>query len=166
MSTSKKIYSVLMSVILTISFMGKGFAEDTCAICGSKNVRGAPSVGGLDKLAMIVENPKKADSPFLSYLDGYCMKYTHIEKTELNQMIRDLKETPYEVDAYFTTAGCKPQKVGGIKSPMIQLTAEDACYRAEYPQIIHKYYTVKRKDPKMWLEVVNAKNSNGETYLD
>jgi hypothetical protein len=122
------------------------------------------STAGADEGA--AEPPKRPTSPFSSYLNGYCMKYTQIEKNELNQMIRDLKETGYPVDYYFLTAACEPQKVAEVKSPMIQLTAEDPCYRAEYPQIIYKYYTVKRKEPKIWLEVINAKNTHDETYLD
>ena len=112
------------------------------------------------------EPANKTIYPFLSYLETYCMRYVKIEKNELNQMIRDMKETGYPVDDYFLTAACEPKNAGGVKAPMIQLTAEDACYRGEYPKIIYKYYTVKRKEPKIWLAVINAKNTRGETYLD
>ncbi len=113
-----------------------------------------------------VTTAQKPKSLFTSYHDDYCMKYEQIERNELNQMIRDLKDTPYPTDDYFLIAGCKPQMVGGVKVPMLHLTAEDPCSRVEYPQIIHKYFTVKRKEPKLWLEVVNAKNTKGETFLD
>jgi hypothetical protein len=96
----------------------------------------------------------------------YCKRYVKIEKNELNQMIRDMKETGYPVDDYFLTAACDPEYAGGVKVPMIQLTAEAPCTRVEYPQIIHKYYIVKRKEPKIWLEVINTKNTEGDTYLD
>ena len=31
---------------------------------------------------------------------------------------------------------------------------------------VYKYYVVKRRDPEKWLEVINQKNTNGETLLD
>jgi hypothetical protein len=113
-----------------------------------------------------VETTIVPEHSFESYLSVYCRRYIKIEKNELNQMIRDLKETGYPVDDYFLTAECNPNSVGGVKSPMLHLTAEDPCSRVEYPQIIYKYYTVKRKEPKIWLEVINVKNTHDETYLD
>ena len=104
--------------------------------------------------------------PFTDYLGANCMKFVQIEKNELNQMIRDLTDTPYLVDDYFRIASCKPEKAGGVKSPLLHLVAEAPCSRVEYPEIIHRYYSVKRQTPHIWLEVVNAKNSIGETFLD
>jgi hypothetical protein len=168
MKIFKNIYSVFINSVFMMIFISTAFAGDTCVQCGGKDVKGAPNVSlnGLEKDAMLAGQTKNPDSSFLNYLDGYCMKFEHIEKNELNQMIRDLKETGYPVDDFFTKAGCRLQKLGGTKSPMLHLAAEAPCSRVEYPQIIYKYYAIKRKDPKLWLEVVNAKNTKGETYLD
>ncbi|MBC7429933.1 MAG: hypothetical protein H7336_15065 [Bacteriovorax sp.] len=168
MKFSKKIYTVLFGSLLTTIFISSASATDNCVQCGSKNVPGAPNLpmNGLDKVALMVGQSEKPTYSFIDYQASYCMKFVQIEKNELNQMIRDLKETPYSVDDYFQKAGCKPEKAGGVKSPILHLTAEAPCSRVEYPQIIYKYYTVKRKDPKLWIEAVNAKNTLGETYLD
>ena len=84
----------------------------------------------------------------------------------MNQLIRDLNDTPYPIDDFFQRAECDPEKSGGTKSPILHLTAEAPCTRVDYPEIIYHYYSVKRKHPELWLKVVNAKNSKGETFLD
>jgi hypothetical protein len=164
MSLFKNIFSIILCLLIVVS----ANAEDTCVTCPKKDVEGIPKVpmNGLEKVAMAVGQTEKPILPFESYMDLYCLKYTQISRNELNQMIRDIKETPYNIDDYFLKAKCEPQKAAGVKMTMLQLTAEAPCTRAEYPQIIYKYYTVKRQEPKLWLEVLNSKNTKGETYLD
>jgi hypothetical protein len=109
------------------------------------------------------DKPKMSLGDRLGYL---CMKYTQIEKTEVNQMIRDLKDTGYAVDDYFLGVECNTDNFAKTKTPILQLAAEAPCGRVEYTEIVHKYYAVKRKDPAMWQQIINTKNTNGETYLD
>jgi hypothetical protein len=82
-------------------------------------------------------------------------------------MIRKIANTPHPIDEYFRVAGCRPKKIGGgVKSPVLHLVAEAPCSRVEYPEIIYRYYTVKREAPNIWLEVVNAKSTIDDTFLD
>lgn len=168
MRFSIKNYSALAITFFTTFIMSATIAGETCVHCGKKDVEGAPgvSLNGLDKVAMMVKEDGKSNLPIESKLKVLCMKYTQIEKTEVNQMIRDLKETGYSVDDYFLKSECPAYNFAKVKTPLLQLTAEAPCGRAEYPEIVYKYYNIKRKDLKMWQEVINSKNTNGETYLD
>lgn len=168
MGLSKIIHSFIVVSLMT-SFCSEAFSEELCVKCMNKELEGAPNVvavNGLAKEVSLVVGKMEPAYSFGSYQNIYCTKYQQIELNSLNQMIRDLKETPYPVDEYFQKPGCEPQKVGNIKSPILHLTAEAPCSRTQFPEIIHKYYTVKRKEPDMWLRVVNSKNTSGETYLD
>lgn len=168
MGLSKIIHSFIVVSLMT-SFCSEAFSEELCVKCMNKELEGAPNVvavNGLAKEVSLVVGKMEPAYSFGSYQNTYCTKYQQIGQNSLNQMIRDLKDTPYPVDEYFQNAGCEPQKVGSTKSPMLHLTAEAPCTRVQFPQIIHKYYTVKRNEPDLWLRVINSKNTSGETYLD
>ena len=82
-------------------------------------------------------------------------------------MFQKLENEYYPVDDYFQIAGCKSTMTeGGVKSPMLHLTADAPCSRADYPKIVYEYYKYTREQPELWEKVVNAKNTSGETYLD
>ena len=164
MRLTKKICSVMISGLITSLLVSSAFSDETCKECAKKELEGSPSVHlkAFDSITKIAAT----EIGFDNYLETYCMKYTKITFNELGQMIRDLKDTNYPVDDYFMKAGCTPQAVGGVKTPMIQLTGEAPCSRGEFPQRIFKYYNEKIKKPELWLKVVNSLNTNGETYLD
>jgi len=111
--------------------------------------------------------PPDTRSPFATHQDTYCMKFTYIVRNQVASFIKDLEDTPYPVDDYFQVAGCRQKSWGGdVLSPMMHLVADDPAGRVEFPEVIYKYYTIKRKDPALWLAAVNAKNTEGETVLD
>lgn len=108
-----------------------------------------------------------------NYISTYCMKMTKITYNELGQMLRDIDNTwkvlpypEYPVDAYLESCICDPQAVGGVKVPPLLLIGEAPCSRVDFLQRVYKYYVIKRRDPEKWLEVINQKNTNGETILD
>lgn len=106
--------------------------------------------------------------PFASSQDTYCMQFTYIVRNQVAGFLRTLEEeTPYPIDDYFLTSTCRQKHWGGdILSPMLHLVVDDPAARVEFPEVIYKYYTIKRKDPALWLAVVNNKNTEGETVLD
>jgi hypothetical protein len=168
MRLSKKYYSIIIGTFIALNLVSTTHADESCKECTKKELDGIPKLPlqGLDKVAKAMDKEKNKEDPFAPYIGTLCIKYTQIIANELGQTIRDLKETPYPVEDYLQKAECKPEQVGGIKSPVIHLTAEAPCGRIEFPEIIHKYYTVKRKEPALWLKVINSKNTDGETYLD
>ena len=118
---------------------------------------------------------KKGDSeiglPF--YIETYCMKITKITINELGQMLRDIDNTwkvqpypEYPVDAYLESCVCYPQATKDVRVPPLLLVGEAPCSRVDFLERFYKYYVIKRRDPEKWLEVINQKNTNGETILD
>lgn len=168
MRYSKKTHLVFIGTLLNVFFILTVFAGEDCIRCGDKDIVGSPDQKNeVTKLAFaVMADPKKIIYPFSDYIATYCMKYEQIEKNALNTMIREMVKSPYPVDDYFQEKACKPQRSGDRKSPIIHLTAEAPCSRVEYPEIIHKYYTVKRNSSDIWLKIVNSKNSKEETFLD
>lgn len=102
------------------------------------------------------------------YQEIFCMKFSQISENEVASLILEMEKTPYQpVDDYFTSAACTPRGWGGgIKSPMAQAIADDPSGRTKMLETFWKYYSKKRKEPSKFLDLVNAKNTQGETLLD
>ncbi|MBC7429930.1 MAG: hypothetical protein H7336_15050 [Bacteriovorax sp.] len=175
MRFSKKFYTVFISSLLATIFISSSFAEENCVQCGSKNISGMPSLDSkflkvIARAAPPAPDPRDAGKniPFENYQDGFCMSYTHIVRNQLGRLVSDMEDsTPFSVDAYLQKPGCTQEGYGGnVKSPMLHLTADDPNLREDFLQYIYKYYTMKRKDPSLWLAAINAKNTEGETVLD
>ncbi len=167
MRNSKKIHSVIIISLLMIIFISNTFGEDYIKYFDKDDVGAPVSKDAVTKLDFaVVTDLSKIIYPFSDYIYRYCMKYEQIVKNELNSMIRKMADTPYSIDDYFQVKECEVRKAGERKSPMIHLTAEAPCSRVEYPEIIHKYYTVKRNASDLWLKIINNTNSQGETFLD
>lgn len=175
MKLSKKISSIFICSLLTTIYISSAIAGEVCVHCGTKNVQGMPNLDTkflsvMAKAAPPPPDPRDAGKniPFENYQDGLCMKYSQIERNQLGGFIRDLEEsTPFPIDSYLQKPGCRQEGYGGnVKSPMLHLTADDPTRHEEFLQLFYKYYTVKRKDPSLWLAAINAKNTEGETVLD
>lgn len=171
MIRSKKIDLLLIASFFAAIFVTSLYAEENCVHCpGVKELEGRPAANGIDKVITLamsamttMTSEKKDPIMFNRYLSIYCKRYIRIERNELPGMFQELQETEYPIKDYFQEAACYPEKVGGITSPILHLTAEAPCSRVDYPRIIHDIY---KGNPEIWERAVNAKNSLGETYLD
>lgn len=121
----------------------------------------------------IMEDDNVTNVGLANYIGTYCMKMTKITYNELGQMLRDIDNTwkvqpypEYPVDAYLESCICYPQAAKDVRVPPLFLVGEAPCSRAGFLERFYKYYVVKRRDPEKWLEVINQKNTNGETILD
>ncbi|MDO9183428.1 MAG: hypothetical protein Q7U04_13520 [Bacteriovorax sp.] len=163
----KKILFFISSIMIAI-FTSVTFAEEPCAQCGIKEIQGTPkvSINGLEKIALMAEKNNQKKFNYDDTLEAYCSQYTRSTNNLLYFTLEDLNKSPYALDSYLKSAKCRPQKVGGIKSPVFHLTAEAPCSRVTFPEIIYDYFMNVLKNKKLWLEVVNSKNTAGETYLD
>lgn len=138
------------------------FAGD-CVNCGPKNVSGLPSNNSLDDLSKIVQGGQT--QKFIS--QGYCMQFTQIPQEMVGTMIKELETTGYPVEKYLTDPICQPDGYSvSVKSPMIHAVADDVNKREEFLNNIWLYYSKKRKQPEVFEQVINAKNTKGETLLD
>lgn len=99
--------------------------------------------------------------------DLYCMKFANIEWQSIASTIKEMEATPYPVDSYFLTASCQPAGYSEVvKSPISHIIADDPSKRENFLNIIWLYYSKKRNDPAKFVDMVNAKNTEGETLLD
>ncbi|MEA9358046.1 hypothetical protein SHI21_17570 [Bacteriovorax sp. PP10] len=138
------------------------FATD-CVNCGPKNVTGLPSNNSLDDLSKIVQGGQT--QKFVS--QGYCMQFAQIPQEMVGTMIKELETTGYPVERYLTDPICQPAGYSvSVKSPMLHAIADDVNKREEFLNNIWLYYSKKRKQPEIFDQAVNAKNSKGETLLD
>lgn len=138
------------------------FATD-CVNCGQKTVTGLPSNNSLDELDKIVKGGQT--QKFIS--QGYCMQFTQIPQEMVGAMIKELETTGYAVEKYLSDPICQPEGYSNaVKSPMIHAVADDVNRREEFLNNIWNYYSKKRKQPEIFNQVINSKNTKGETLLD
>ena len=176
MKISKKIRIIFIGSILTSLFLSTAFAGGTCIECDKKNIHGLPNID--PKLLSVIDKTMPEvqkniimckHSSFADCQDGLCRKYTQIIRNQLHSFIDELETTtPYSIDEFLQKPGCNQEGYNSdkVKSPMLHLTCEDPALREDFLQLFYKYYTVKRKDPSLWLAAINAKNTEGETALD
>jgi hypothetical protein len=105
---------------------------------------------------------------FMDHLFAYCMKVDQVSHVYgfNKEILSSMKKSPYNVDLYWVTAGCRPHRIGGTTSPLIHWMIEDASGRLQFLKALEKYYLFERKEPALWRAVINAKNSRGQTLLD
>ena len=105
--------------------------------------------------------------PQSDYQFGFCLLFSQIEGNFVGSTIREMEATPYPVDEYFKTSTCQPDGYSNVvKSPIIHTVADDPIKRVGFLDSIWLYYSKKRKEPEKFADVVNAKNTEGETLLD
>lgn len=138
------------------------YATD-CVNCGPKTVSGLPSNSSLDDLDKIASGGQT--QKFIS--QGYCMQFSQIPQQMVGTMIKELETTGYPVEKYLTDPICQPEGYStSVKSPMLHAVADDVNKREEFLNNIWLYYSKKRKQPEIFDQAINAKNTKGETLLD
>ena len=119
------------------------------------------------KTISVVDVPTSGPGSFANMVELYCMKYALIEWQHIITILREMEATPYPLDSYFQTAACQPDGYGDdVKSPIAHVVADDTCKREKFLNMMWLYYTKKRNDPTKFTEILNARNTRGETLLD
>lgn len=137
------------------------FAGD-CVKCG-QTVAGMPSNSTFDDMEKIAGQGQT--QKFIT--EGYCMKFSQIPQEMVGTTIKEMEGTKYPVEKYLTDPLCQPSGYSdAVKSPMIHIVADDITKREEFLQNIWLYYSKKRKQPEIFDQAINAKNTKGETLLD
>jgi hypothetical protein len=104
---------------------------------------------------------------FLAFVNTSCLIFDNMERQEISSKISTFEKSKYPIDKVVQTANCSPSKVGGgARVPMLQMAADDIGQKVEYPEVFFKYYKMKRKQPELFAEAINAKNTLGHTLLD
>lgn len=104
---------------------------------------------------------------FMEFVSISCLDFKNMERQEISSNISTFEKSEYPIDKVIQTANCRPSKVGGgARVPMLQMAADDIGKKVEYPEVFYKYYKMKRKQPELFAEAINAKNTLGHTLLD
>lgn len=177
---------LLLSTLIVLITMGCSTAKD-CVECTKKTLGkdvqpDSKPVADLKKdvepsLALALKGPlvitKNDRAPAgevnskEDYQDIFCHKFAQIEGNFVGLTIKEMEATSYSVEEFFTTPSCQPGGYSNVvKSPILHVIADDPSKRIGFLDSIWLYYLKKRKEPSKFLEVVNAKNTKGETLLD
>jgi len=98
----------------------------------------------------------------------YCARFeVDSNDATITPLIAKIETEAYSHVEVFSANVCPPKKLDPSKysTPMIQYVADDSENRYNFPNEIYKYLE-KHGDKSGWLQIINAKNSKGMTYLD
>ena len=99
--------------------------------------------------------------------EGYCLEYETMDTSHTLSYAREIDKSEYKLRDVLTQPVCEPRKIGAHnKITIMQLTVEDPFTRFDHMQTMYKYIIKKRKDESIWLDAVNALNTDGMTMLD
>lgn len=159
----KLLQHFLCGAVLVTTF--NSFATD-CVNCGPKDVSGMPKNSAFDTMEKIA-NSGLSEKDRIFLIQGYCMKFSQIPQEMVGSTIKEMEKTPIPPEEFLTAQLCQPSLYSSsVKSPMIHAVADDITKREEFLQNIWLYYSKKRKQPEIFDQAINAKNSKGETLLD
>lgn len=145
--------------------------DKNCVDCGMKDVEGMPANKSLAQLERIVKSASNEETfPQANqndYIEKYCMKFNQTPKELVSSLIKEFEKSSFPVDEYFLHNKCQMEGYStAVKSPMIHSIAEAPESRADFLNSIWLYYSKKRKQPEVFLQILNTKNTRGETILD
>jgi hypothetical protein len=163
---------ILLSSLVLSTFTSTIYAAENCEHCGPKKVQGMPEVIDsklMNALAKVSPaSTSETKRPFEDTAVYFCMKFGQIERNQVaGYLTREFEDAQYSIDDYFQKPGCQTDGYSEtVKSPMLHMVIDLPESRREFAEVVFKYYTIKRKNPELWLKAVNAKNTKGETLLD
>ncbi|MDD4974092.1 MAG: hypothetical protein PHY93_07055 [Bacteriovorax sp.] len=188
MKVNSKILALLVASLSTFSAYSKTPSKD-CSDCNRKTIAAetmpdkrsalelknalAEPIELASKSSLVITKNDIARAPAGQntkddYQYIFCHKFDQIEWQSVASLItKEMEPTGYSVEDFFKAPACQP---GGysdaVKSPILHVIADDPSKRVKFLDIIWLYYSKKRNDPAKFAEVVNAKNTKGETLLD
>ena len=78
-----------------------------------------------------------------------------------------MEQSELPIEDYLTHSQCQPAMYStSIQSPMLHFIIEDPSNRQDFLTVFWLYYSKKRKEPEVFNEIINVKNTLGETMLD
>ena len=158
-----QIHTFLCAAIMVTSF--NVFAAD-CINCGSDDVLEMPKNSLFDSMEKSA-NAEMSAHDRLYKIKNYCVTFSVIPQELVGKTIKEMEQTPIPPEEFLTRPVCRVTGYSeNIKTPMLHIIADDITKREEFLQNIWLYYSKKRKQPEIFNEAINAKNSDGETLLD
>ena len=95
------------------------------------------------------------------------MKYQTITSSDVLFLGKEIDASPYRLEEVLSRPVCHPRMIGGHnKITMLQFTVEDSYSRLGHMEKMYKYTMKKHKNEQIWLNAINATNTDGMTMLD
>ena len=188
--TLKTIHVWILTILFVLFYSTKSFSgtdrdkhskealkaiPKDCVSCAADEAFGNPLEG--NKSAKLIAMASSAaalsqeEVSFYNYLDIYCMNFSQLggvknfKKILIDPMTVTAGGNDEIVNRYWQTASCVPRLVGGTKSPLAHLVAENPTDRKSYLVALKRYYNEKN-DKETFVKILNAKDSRGQTLLD
>lgn len=92
-----------------------------------------------------------------------CSNYYEFRKEMLISVNADF---PFGEDIMWLIPSQRPNNIGDVYVPVLHLALEVPSEREGYIRYLMEYYVGFRKKPDVWLDILNAKNTKGYTFLD
>ncbi len=160
----KKVFQLLLSVAVMATSIDS-FAGD-CVNCGPKDVSGMPKNASFDNIEKITKSKLSANDRLYEIKD-FCLRFNMSNQQMIGSLIKDMLKTQVTPEEFFTEPFCQPETYSSVvKCPMLHLIAEDITKREEFLKNIWMYYSKKLKKPELFDQIIQAKNTKGETILD
>lgn len=160
----------LLAMVLLLS--SNAFADSSCIECmkhKANNIEGLPTNGEIDELAKTTNKlTSKVDSKE-SYQKGYCNNFDSAEDSvDVESIFEDIDASPYAnlMVEFWTAPACRSHVKQDVKIPMIFNTANRAAQGEDFPKTVREYLLEVKKDTSTWLKIINAKTTDGLTFLD
>jgi hypothetical protein len=171
---------ILKALAIVSTILVTPVLTSATGICTNCEMAGLPSssIKTIEKLAKntILNNKKVLKNRSVASIEGdaqwaayrrNCILFETAQKEDISTIIKDMENSPYSADSYFQHSECSPSMYSdSVKSPMIHYVAEDLFNRQDFLRVIWLYYSKKRKEPGLFTQAVNIKNTKGETLLD
>lgn len=100
-------------------------------------------------------------------VDVFCMRFNNINPNFTGSRIKEMEATRFPVEEFFRKSRCQPGGYSNVvKSPILHLILDDAAGQEKTLQSVWLYYSRKRQQPALFGEMLNVRNTKGETFLD
>lgn len=111
----------------------------------------------------------KKVSSMEDYQYVFCKEFEQAQDTvDIETILEKMEKSPYAKDLieFWTTPACHAPMKNDIKVPIIFNTATDVFKSEKFQEAVYDYFESEKKQPDVWLRVINTKTSDGYTFLD
>jgi hypothetical protein len=139
----------------------------------ANNIEGMPGNKSIDQLVKATGKlgEKVGDKVWskIVYQHVFCDKFSGAKDTvDVETIFEDMDTCPYpnSTAEFWTTPECSSTANINTKVPIIFNTAEDVISNEDYPKTVREYLLEVKKDTAMFTKIINAKSTDGLTFLD
>jgi len=156
-----------VAFIVSFLIFGSALAEDNCINCPKRKVEGLPTPANMETIATLASKAVNKDAALYKATTKFCMQYETISSNQIYNYAKEIDASPYSIETILQNPACDPRKIGGDnKITIMQLTVESPFSRLEHMEKMHNYIMKKHKKESIFIDAVNAHNTDGMTMLD